>query len=54
MGVVMPFIIPHCQKPQLSNAFPSHPYMRAPRDFFMWRENMEDMRGRDVRPFQVP
>src|SRR5262245_61652249 len=27
-------------------AFPYHPYMRGPRDFFMWREAMEDAQRR--------
>jgi hypothetical protein len=33
--------------------YPTHPYIRGPRDFFMWSEDMEDMRGRDMRPFAV-
>ena len=24
------------------NAYPSHPFVRSPRDFFMWGENMDD------------
>ncbi len=35
-------------------AFPSHPYARGPRDFFMWRENMEDQMRRNQRPNLVP
>ncbi|MCI0380464.1 MAG: hypothetical protein L0215_23000 [Gemmataceae bacterium] len=34
--------------------FPSHPYARGPRDFFMWRENMEEQMRRDMRPSFVP
>lgn len=34
--------------------FPTHPYVRGPRDFFMWRENMEDQVRRDQRPALVP
>lgn len=34
--------------------FPYHPYVRGPRDFFMWRENMEDQAGREKRPSLVP
>ncbi len=30
--------------------YPTHPYVRGPRDFFMWNEDMDDTRGRDVRP----
>jgi hypothetical protein len=33
--------------------YPTHPYVRGPRDFFMWNEDMEDTRGRDVRPILV-
>lgn len=35
-------------------AFPTHPYMRSPRDFFMWREGMEDQLKRETRPALVP
>jgi hypothetical protein len=34
--------------------YPSHPYVRGPRDFFMWRENMEDQMRREQRPVLVP
>ena len=34
--------------------FPSHPYVRGPRDFFMWRENMEDQLRRVQRPALIP
>jgi hypothetical protein len=36
------------------NAFPTHPYARSPRDFFMWRENMEEQTARGSRPSFVP
>jgi hypothetical protein len=32
----------------------THPYVRGPRDFFMWRENMEDQLRREQRPTLVP
>ena len=35
-------------------SYPAHPYARGPRDFFMWRENMEDQMRRDQRPVLVP
>ncbi len=35
------------------NAFPTHPFTRSPRDFFMWGESMEDERGRGNRVFPV-
>jgi hypothetical protein len=33
-----------------TGVYPTHPYIRSPRDFFMWSEDMQDTRGRDVRP----
>jgi hypothetical protein len=33
--------------------YPSHTYIRSPRDFFMWGDDMLDQRGRDVRPARV-
>jgi hypothetical protein len=38
----------------VNNVFPSHPFARAPRDFFMWRENMEEQNARGGRPALVP
>ena len=35
-------------------SYPTHPYVRGPRDFFMWRENMEDQMRPDLRPALVP
>jgi hypothetical protein len=32
----------------------TNPYVRSPRDFFMWRENMEDQMRRELRPALVP
>ena len=32
----------------------THPAVRGPRDFFMWRENMEDQLRREQRPGLVP
>jgi hypothetical protein len=43
--------------PAINNCGPNyvtHPYVRGPRDFFMWRENLEDQMRRDVRPALVP
>jgi len=34
--------------------FPSHPYARSPRDFFMWSEAQEDLHTRERRPGFVP
>ena len=36
------------------NVFPTHPFVRGPRDFFMWNETLEEQQGRDVRPNIVP
>jgi hypothetical protein len=36
------------------NAYPTHPFVRSPRDFFMWGENMEDEERMRRRPFPVP
>ena len=43
--------------PVINNCGPyyvTHPYVRGPRDFFMWRENLEDQMRRDVRPALIP
>jgi hypothetical protein len=43
--------------PPASNYGPhisTNPNVRSPRDFFMWRENMEDQMRRDLRPALVP
>jgi hypothetical protein len=34
--------------------FPSRPYARGPRDFFMWNEAQEDRLTRERRPSFVP
>jgi hypothetical protein len=39
---------------QGQGAYPTHPWARSPRDFFMWNEQMEEQNGRDVRPNFVP
>jgi hypothetical protein len=36
------------------NAYPTHPFVRSPRDFFMWGENMLDEERARRRPFPVP
>jgi hypothetical protein len=40
--------------PTFGGPFPSHPFIRSPRDFFMWGETMEDERARGNRPSLVP
>jgi len=35
-------------------AFPSHPFARGPRDFFMWSDVMQDKIARAQRPSLVP
>jgi len=41
------------QQPATTDAFPYHPFVRGPRDFFMFRENMEEL-ARQTRPALVP
>ena len=40
--------------PRPSPGFPTHPFTRSPRDFFMWGEAMDEERARGTRPFPVP
>ena len=35
---------------QQTGIYPTHPYVRGPRDYFMWNEVMEDNLGRMTRP----
>ena len=49
-----PYNLPTFGQPPQANAFPYHPYVRSPRDFFMWRENMDEQLRRDQRPALVP
>jgi hypothetical protein len=35
-------------------AFPTHPFARSPRDFFMWNEFLEDSVMRQRLPVLVP
>jgi hypothetical protein len=37
----------------LVGVYPTHPYVRGPRDFFMWNEVQEEMRASDLRPARV-
>jgi hypothetical protein len=34
--------------------FPTHPFARSPRDFFMWTEAQEDLSTRERLPLFVP
>jgi hypothetical protein len=51
-----------CYLPQMPNvhpnpataAFPTHPYARSPRDFFMWGDAMEDELSRLRHPALIP
>jgi hypothetical protein len=38
----------HGPRPQV--VFPTHPYARSPRDFFMWNEAQEELITRERRP----
>jgi hypothetical protein len=35
-------------------AFPTHPFARSPRDFFMWTEAQEELSTRERLPLFVP
>ena len=39
--------------PPTTGTYPTHPYVRSPRDFFMWSDDMQDTRGRELRPSLV-
>lgn len=34
--------------------YPTHPFVRSPRDYFMWNEALEEQEGRSARPAFVP
>jgi len=42
------------QQPAGQAGYPYHPYARGPRDFFMFRENMEEQLSRQTRPNLLP
>jgi hypothetical protein len=42
------------QQQQQEARFPYHPWARGPRDFFMFRENLEEQLGRQTRPSVLP
>ncbi len=41
------------QQPQ-QQQYPTHPFVRGPRDFFMWNESLEEQESRSIRPNLVP
>jgi hypothetical protein len=45
---------PASQQSAGGTAYPTHPFTRSPRDFFMWSETMEDEAKMRNRPFPVP
>jgi hypothetical protein len=54
MPNMTPMELPHMAMPKAPNGYPTHPFTRSPRDFFMWSENMEDEARMRNRPFPVP
>jgi hypothetical protein len=40
--------------PQAKQQYPTHPFVRSPRDFFMWNEALEEQERRSARPAFVP
>jgi hypothetical protein len=39
---------------QQKQVYPTHPFVRSPRDFFMWNESIEEQESRSARPGLVP
>ena len=46
------FVVAPQQRPEAQ--YPYHPWARGPRDFFMFRENMEEQMSRQGRPTLLP
>jgi hypothetical protein len=40
--------------PGRKEVYPTHPFARGPRDYFMWNESIEEQEGRSPRPALVP
>ncbi len=55
-GLPNPALMPQLggNGPPMSAAFPTHPYARSPRDFFMWSETLEDQMNMLRLPALVP
>jgi hypothetical protein len=45
---------PQQPPPAGQQPYPSHPFVRGPRDFFMWNESLEEQESRSARPPLVP
>jgi hypothetical protein len=48
-----PLNLGNCMQPAIA-VFPSHPYARGPRDYFMWTEAERERITRERRPSLVP
>jgi hypothetical protein len=48
------FPTPPPPPPQAKTVYPTHPFVRSPRDYFMWNEALEEQEGRAARPSFVP
>jgi hypothetical protein len=46
--------VPGQAAPACPPSFPTHPYARSPRDFFMWTEVSEDLAARQRLPALIP
>lgn len=44
----------HRRSPVIIDNLPTHEYLRSPRDFFMFYDNLEAERSRDLRPAIIP
>jgi hypothetical protein len=53
-GVPPPPLIPGCCHQPAIAVFPSHPFARGPRDFFMWTEAERERITRERRPALIP
>ena len=54
VSLPFPGYAPPSQPPAQGPQFVAHPFVRAPRDFFMWSDVMQDQISRTQRPSLVP
>lgn len=54
VSLPFPGYAPPAKPPEQGPQFVAHPFVRAPRDFFMWSDVMQDKIARTQRPSLVP
>lgn len=54
VSLPFPGYAPPAKPPEHGPQFVAHPFARAPRDFFMWSDVMQDQISRTLRPSLVP